>query len=101
MLVAWLGAEQAPSDLVEALRREGADALLLSTHNGMALEYARQLKDLLARAEIELPVIVGGVLNQKVDGEALPVPVVDELRALGMRPAQALPALVRLLEDKR
>ena len=45
-------------------------------------------------------VIVGGVLNQKVDGEALPVPVVDELRALGMRPAQALPALTRLLEAK-
>ena len=96
--VVYLGAEQEPADLVEALEAQDADALLLSTHNGMALEYARQLKGLLAQAQIELPVIVGGVLNQKVDSEALPVPVVDELRALGMRPATALPSLHKLLE---
>jgi hypothetical protein len=45
-------------------------------------------------------VVIGGVLNQKVDGEVLPVGVSDELKALGMRPAAALPALARLLEFK-
>jgi len=96
--VEYLGAEQDPGDLVAALRQRPADALLLSTHNGMALEYARQLKDLLAREDISLPIVIGGVLNQKVDGEALPVTVIEELKALGMRPAAALPALTRLLE---
>jgi methylmalonyl-CoA mutase cobalamin-binding subunit len=96
----YLGAEQNPADLVAALQRRPADALLLSTHNGMALDYAQRLTALLADAGISLPVVVGGVLNQKVDGEALPVPVVDELKALGMRPAAALPALTRLLEFK-
>jgi hypothetical protein len=66
----------------------------------MALDYARQLKDLLAGADISLPVVIGGVLNQKIDGQALPVGVSDELKALGMRPAAALPALTRLLEFK-
>jgi methylmalonyl-CoA mutase cobalamin-binding subunit len=98
--VDYLGAEQNPADLVSALRRRPADALLVSTHNGMALEYARQLKTLLDEAGISLPVVIGGVLNQKVDGQALPVPVIDELRALGMRPALALPALNELLEQK-
>lgn len=98
--VEYLGAEQNPADLVAALRQRPADALLLSTHNGMALEYANQLRDLLAQAEISLPIVIGGVLNQKIDGQALPVNVVDELKALGMRPAAALPTLARLLEFK-
>ncbi len=98
--VVYLGAEQSPAELLAALQRESVDALLLSTHNGMALDYARRLRELLANAEISLPIVIGGVLNQKVDGEALPVPVVDELKKLGMRPATALPALTRLLEFK-
>ncbi len=95
--VEYLGAEQGPEQLVAALRRRGADALLLSTHNGMALEYATRLKELLAAESIALPVIMGGVLNQKVDDQVLPVAVVDEIKALGMHPAAGLPALARLL----
>jgi methylmalonyl-CoA mutase cobalamin-binding subunit len=95
--VVYLGAEQDPQDLLDALRRQPADALLLSTHNGMALEYAKQLQQLLQSDAIDLPVIMGGVLNQKVDDQALPVSVVEELTALGMHPAAGLPALTRLL----
>ena len=98
--VVYLGAEQNPSDLVAALLAQPVDVLLLSTHNGMALEYANQLKKLLDDASLSLPVIIGGVLNQKIDAEALPVPVVDELKALGMHPAISLPGLTRLLPDK-
>ncbi len=97
--VIYLGAEQDPADLVAALRRQQADALLLSTHNGMALEYANQLRRLLEAESISLPVIMGGVLNQKVADKALPVPVVEEIRALGMYPAISLPGLVKFLPE--
>ncbi len=96
--VAWLGAEQSPDNIVAALEREDADALLLSTHNGMALDYARRLRAGLDRAGLRLPVVIGGVLNQKTADAALPVPVFDELRALGMLPAPGLPGLGKLLE---
>ncbi|MCP4333896.1 MAG: cobalamin B12-binding domain-containing protein [Gammaproteobacteria bacterium] len=99
--VIYLGAEQDPADLVAALRQQPADALLLSTHNGMALDYANQLKRLLAAESISLPIIMGGVLNQKVGEQALPVAVVDELRALGMHPAIGLPGLVKLLPRQK
>ena len=98
--VTYLGAEQDPADLIAALNAGQADALLLSTHNGMALEYARQLRDLLDADSHELPVIIGGVLNQKVEGRELPVPVVEELKALGMLPAPALTNLSKLLPLK-
>ncbi len=74
--------------------------MLLSTHNGMALDYACQLKQLLDEASLSLPVIMGGVLNQKTDDQALPVPVIDQLKALGMHPATSLPGITRLLPDK-
>ncbi|MEM7563660.1 MAG: cobalamin B12-binding domain-containing protein [Pseudomonadota bacterium] len=96
--IIYLGAEQNPQDLIAAIKGNNAEALLLSTHNGMALEYASQLKSLLDGEALNLPVVMGGVLNQKREGEVLPVPVVEELKALGMRPAIALPGLVRLLE---
>ncbi len=98
--VVYLGAERNPSDLVAILREQPVDALLLSTHNGMALEYARQLKQLLDDAALSPAVIIGGVLNQKVENHALPIPVIDELKALGMRPAISLPGLTRLLPGK-
>ena len=98
--VIYLGAEQNPSDLVAALDRQPVDALLLSTHNGMALDYARQLRAQLDAASLSPTVIMGGVLNQKIDDQALPVPVFEELKALGMYPAASLPGITRLLPGK-
>jgi hypothetical protein len=45
-------------------------------------------------------VIMGGVLNQKIENQALPVPVFEELKALGMHPAASLPGITRLLPGK-
>ncbi len=98
--VIYLGAEQDPEQLVAALCEHRADALLLSTHNGMALQYAERLRRLLDAQRLDLPVIMGGVLNQKTEDRALPVPVAAELEALGFRPALALQALTGLLEFK-
>lgn len=92
-----LGAEQGPEQIVNQLQDDSIDVVLLSTHNGMALEYAQQLKALMGDKQIDLPVLMGGVLNQKIDGEALPVPVVGELKAMGFHPATALPNLTKLL----
>jgi hypothetical protein len=60
-----------------------------------------QLKELLDAESIALPVIMGGLLNQKIDEQALPVAVVEELRALGMHPAISLPGLVKLLPRQK
>lgn len=96
-----LGAEQNPSDLVAALQQNQVDILMISTHNGMALEYGKQLRQMLDKAELSHPVIIGGVLNQKVEGSELPIPVIEELKALGLNPATSLPGLTRLIPSSR
>ena len=97
--IIYLGAEQTPQDLIACLAIETVDALLLSTHNGMALDYARQLKSAMDARDLRLPVVIGGVLNQKVAHQALPVPVFEELTGLGFHPAIALPNLPKLLSS--
>lgn len=92
-----LGSEQSPDQVAECLSKRSYDALLLSTHNGMALDYGRQLRLILDKESIDLPVLMGGVLNQKVESEALPVDVVDDLKQLGINPAVGLPNLTKLL----
>ncbi len=94
-----LGAEQSPQDLIDQLTVHSVDAVLLSTHNGMALDYAKQLRSAMDSNEISLPVVMGGVLNQKVDHQALPVPVVEDLKALGFYPSLALPLLPKWLTE--
>ena len=95
--VSNLGAEQSPNQVVDQLQNDSFDAILLSTHNGMALDYARMLQSQLRQINAKLPVLMGGVLNQKIEGEILPVPVVNEISAMGFHPAIALPNLSKLL----
>ena len=80
-----LGPEQDAADVAQGAAAHGVEAILLSTHNGMALEYAQQLRAALARLAVDAPVLMGGVLNQKVAGLPLPADVTQELRRLGIR----------------
>jgi methylmalonyl-CoA mutase cobalamin-binding subunit len=95
-----LGAETDPDQIARAAGAGDVEAILISTHNGMALEYAKRLKAELAGQKIDLPVIMGGILNQKVEDAALPVDVRSDLKALGFYPSPRLEGRFRkLLED--
>ncbi|MCP3674625.1 MAG: hypothetical protein GY829_09205, partial [Gammaproteobacteria bacterium] len=78
-----LGAEIDPNQIAKAVKMSDVEAILISTHNGMALEYAKRLKEELSKHKIDIPVVIGGILNQKVDGEALPIDVTMNLKQLG------------------
>jgi methylmalonyl-CoA mutase cobalamin-binding subunit len=85
-----LGAEISPDQIARDARSCGAEAVLISTHNGMALEYAQRLKAELARHDLDVPIAMGGILNQKVEHSALPVDVTADLKELGFHPSPRL-----------
>jgi methylmalonyl-CoA mutase cobalamin-binding subunit len=87
--VVYLGAEQNPDDIAAAAGKHAVDGILLSTHNGMALAFAEALKQQLAALSYSAPVMIGGVLNQKLDSADLPVNVSSELKTLGFHPYNA------------
>ena len=85
-----LGAEINPDQIARAAKSCGAEAILISTHNGMALEYANRLKTELDRQKVDVTVVIGGILNQKVEDAALPVDVTINLKELGFFPSPKL-----------
>ena len=92
-----LGAETNPDQVAVAARDHDAEAILISTHNGMALDYARGLKKEMAQQGIKVPVVMGGILNQKIDDQPLPVDVSAELKNLNFYPCPKLEGHFRKL----
>lgn len=72
-------------ELVGIIKVSGAQFLAVSTYNGIALDYAEKLKAALAEEKLEIPVLIGGRLNQipETSNTSLPVEVNAELNALG------------------
>ncbi|MDR1509383.1 MAG: cobalamin-dependent protein [Synergistaceae bacterium] len=89
-----IGPERNPEDIAETAAIEQPDAILVSTHNGMALAYAHRLLDEMKERNVETPIFFGGVLNQKVDGETLPVDVTSDITRLNIRTIPDLNALI-------
>jgi methylmalonyl-CoA mutase cobalamin-binding subunit len=83
--VVYLGAEKDTPDIIRQITQSHIDTILISTHNGMALDYAQRLRRELDENSIKIPVIIGGVLNQKVENQPLPVDVSSQLLKLGFR----------------
>ncbi len=96
-----LGAEMNPDQIAKAAESREAQTILISTHNGMALEYANRLKAELDKQKGDISVVMGGVLNQKTDDTALPVDVTIDLKELGFYPVPKLGAgFQKLLEHQ-
>lgn len=97
MQITNLGAEVNPDKIAQAAKTDNVEIILISTHNGMALEYAKRLKTELDQQKVDVPVVMGGVLNQKVEEEALPIDVTSQLKELGFYPSSKLESEFREL----
>jgi methylmalonyl-CoA mutase cobalamin-binding subunit len=73
-----------PDELADLAVEAGASAVLVSTHNGMALTYAQHLLDELGTRRLAPRVLFGGTLNQDFEGNDTPLDVRDDLRSLGI-----------------
>lgn len=91
-----------PDTLADRAAAECPDALAISTYNGIALTYVQALKEALAFRNIDIPVLIGGRLNQVPPGSnsSLPFDVGEELTALGATICQqvedAIPPLLAI-----
>ncbi len=90
-----------PDAVAEAAAAAGADAVAVSTYNGIALTYVRRVRAELSARGLEVPVFVGGRLNEIVDeaGGPLPVEVGREIAQLGARPCATVEAFLEALAD--
>jgi len=95
------GVSADPDAVAERARAAGADLIAVSTYNGVALDYLQALRQEMARTGLDLPIFIGGKLNQVPDDSpsSMPVDVTDELEALGAVVCQRVEDMLkRLLE---
>ena len=96
------GTSVEPQALAARVLGEQADAIALSTYNGVAMSYYSALREQVGN---QIPVLIGGRLNQVPDSSntSLPVDVGDQLAASGALVCReiedAVPALLRALKE--
>ncbi|MEM7123730.1 MAG: cobalamin-dependent protein [Pseudomonadota bacterium] len=88
-----------PDDLAEQAASGGADLICISTYNGVALGFLEELVGELAARGVDVPVLVGGRLNQIPSGSntSLPVDVAAELEAAGAHVCRDIDDAIPLL----
>ena len=80
-----LGTSVAISEISDTLMETGSTVLCMSTYNGMAYSFAKELKEALKKNGLEnTHVLMGGRLNEAMDGSDVPIDVTDKLIAMGV-----------------
>jgi methylmalonyl-CoA mutase cobalamin-binding domain/chain len=93
-----LGINRDPEDIVKAVIETDADAVVITTHNGVARSFGQRLIGELGVAEArQVPVFMGGVLNEDVDGSEIPIDVRADLNATGIETPGTIDRLVDAL----
>ena len=69
------GVSADPASLVAKASENGADFIALSTYNGIALSYLTKLREAMEAAGLDIPVYIGGRLNQVPEGSNTSLPV--------------------------
>jgi len=99
--IADAGVAVDPEALVARAAEAGADAIAVSTYNGVALRYAQAVKAAMAARGLALPVLIGGRLNEvpKDSNSGLPVDVTKDIADLGCLPCADLDEMLSALRS--
>jgi len=96
------GINRDPEDIVKAVIETDADAVVVTTHNGVARSFGQRLMGELRNAGSgELPVFMGGVLNEDVEGSNIPIDVTADLNATGIQTPGTIDRLIAALAERR
>ena len=96
------GINRDPEDIVKAVIETDADAVVVTTHNGVARSFGKLLMEELRGAGAGgVPVFMGGVLNEDVPGSDIPIDVRADLNATGIETPGTIDRLVDSLIERR
>jgi len=96
------GINRDPEDIVKAVVETDAEAVVITTHNGVARSFGQRLMgELRGAGSGEVPVFMGGVLNEDVDGSEIPVDVSADLNATGIETPGTIDCLIAALAERR
>ncbi len=93
-----LGVSVSIGEIADTLVETGSKVLCMSTYNGMAYSFAKDLMEELKRTGMEdTHVLMGGRLNEAMDGSDVPIDVTDKLTAMGVNADNSLDTIVETI----
>lgn len=92
-----LGATVSAEELIDTIIETESKVVLISTYNGIALSYAKEVLSLFKKNKIDAKLIMGGKINENQDGSDLPIDVSKEVAALGVNCDNNAENLVRVI----
>ena len=94
-----IGVSRDPEDIVKVAIETAADAIAITTHNGVARSFGALLRQRLSESGCRTPVFMGGVLNEDDDDSPTPIDVRGQLKAEGIQTPDDLPALIAAMRE--
>lgn len=79
-----LGTTVSIAEITDTIIETESRIVTISTYNGMAYSFGRDLLAKLKEEHLDVKVIMGGRLNEPIEGSDLPIDVSEHLRAMGI-----------------
>ena len=91
------GINRDPEDIVKVARETAADAVVITTHNGVARTFGRKLVDEMAAASVDSAIYMGGVLKEDIEGSEVPIDVRADLAEVGIRTPSSIDDMFEMM----
>jgi len=96
-----IGVNRDPEDFVNAAAAQRAKAIVITTHNGVALSFGRLAAKLCAHHGLAAVIAMGGVLNEDKPEAPAPIDVTSQLNELGIVTPAEIDGLLAYLQEMR
>jgi methylmalonyl-CoA mutase cobalamin-binding subunit len=90
-----IGSYITAQEIIDNVLETESKVVLISTYNGIALSFSKELVELLKENGLDdVQVFIGGQINENQDGSSLAVDVSEEIRALGVNADNDMTTLI-------
>lgn len=95
-----LGTTVSTDELCDAVIETESCIICVSTYNGIGLSYGKELLAKLEERNLkDVHIIMGGLLNENIDGKELPEDISDRLREIGINADNKAEDMVKIIKS--
>lgn len=95
-----LGSNVGTAEVMDAIIETECKAVLISTYNGIAYSYGKELMEEIKQRKLEnISVIMGGLLNEDLDGDEFAEDVSSKLKDMGIHADNKAEDIVRVIKS--
>ena len=95
-----LGTTVSTDELCDAVIETESRIICVSTYNGIGLSYGKELLAKLEKRDLkDVHIIMGGLLNENIDGKELPEDISDQLREIGINADNKAEDMVKIIKS--